>query len=100
MESAGQSVDAWRPVSRKAGNFSYTVRRTKAGYLLEGSAPLEAIGAKPGGAIGFLIRVSDEDKTPNLTKATWALKQAMLVPHKPNFTYWDDARNCGRLVLE
>jgi hypothetical protein len=89
-----------KPASGKSGALTYTIRRTKTGYLLEGSAPLEAIGVKPGGAIGFLIRVSDEDKTPNLAKQPWAIKQAMLIPHKPNFTYWDDARNCGRLVLE
>jgi hypothetical protein len=88
------------PASRKGGSFQYTIRRTAAGYLLEGSAPLAALGAKPGGSLGLLLRVADGDKTPNLAKQTWARKLEFLVPNKPNFAYWDDARNCGRVALE
>ena len=89
------------PVAGKSGAFSYTARRTKGGYLFEGSAALADIGAKPGEAVGFILRVNDSDKTPNLaTQHTWARKLEFLVPHRPNFTYWEDARNCGKLVLE
>jgi hypothetical protein len=88
------------PVQGKSGAFRYTARRTKTGYLFEGSSPLAELGAAPGGAIGFLLHVKDGDGTPNLHNATWACKQEMLVPHRPNFTYWADARNCGKLVLE
>ena len=88
------------PTSGKSGALSYTARRTAKGYLFEGSAAMADLGIKPGGAIGFLLRVSDGDNTPNLAKQTWACKQSLLLPHKPNFTYWEDARNCGKLVLE
>ena len=51
--------------------------------------------------IGFVAHVSDMDVTPNIfTQATWGRKQGMMYPHQPHFSYWDDARGCGRLVLE
>ena len=88
------------PVAGKSGAFTYTARRTKTGYLFEGTAPLADLGAAPGGAIGFLLLIGDGDNNTNLTKAAWARKLEFLVPHRPNFTYWEDARNCGKLVLE
>ena len=80
--------------------FTYVCRRTTAGYVVEGSAPLESLGLKPGGAMGLLLVISDSDLTPNLAKESWARKQEFLYPHKPNFPYWDDARNCGKLIIE
>jgi hypothetical protein len=88
------------PVSGKQGAFSYTCRRTPAGYVVEGAVPLAELGVGPGGAIGFMLSASDGDNTPNLSQHTWARKQELLVPNQPNFTYWEDARNCGKLVLE
>ncbi|MGD0999880.1 MAG: sugar-binding protein [Candidatus Brocadiia bacterium] len=80
--------------------FTYVCRRTPAGYVVEGSAPLESLGLKPGGAMGLLLVISDSDNTPNLAKESWSRKQEFLYPHKPNFPYWDDARNCGKLIIE
>ncbi|MGO8705713.1 MAG: hypothetical protein ACLQVA_18065 [Candidatus Brocadiia bacterium] len=80
--------------------FTYVCRRTPAGYVVEGSAPLESLGLKPGGAMGLLLIISDSDNTPNLAPESWAHKQEFLYPHKPNFPYWDDARNCGKLIIE
>ena len=82
------------------GGFEFTCRRTAKGYLVEGSVPLAGLAAKPGEAVGFLAMVNDQDGTPNLAKQSWARKQEMIVPHRPNFAYWSDARNCGKLVLE
>jgi hypothetical protein len=82
-----------------AKGFTYTCRKVAGGYLIEGSAPLADLGVKPGEAIGFLLTVSDSDNTSSQNTATWARKQAMLVPHRPTFEYWSDARNCGRLVI-
>ncbi len=82
------------------GGFSYTCRRTDDGYVVEGAASLDELGLAPGEAMGWLLFVTDLDgQTPNLNSAGWAAEQAMLVPHQPNFTYWSDARNCGRLRL-
>jgi hypothetical protein len=112
LDWRGQSVKAdinWplaippgkEAVNGKSGAFSYVARRTAAGYIFEGSVPLADLGIKPGSSIGFILRVSDSDNTPNLPpKMDWAVKQALLVPHKPNFVYWEDARNSGRLELE
>ena len=80
--------------------FAYTCRRTDKGYVFEGSAPLADLKLAPGGSMGFLLSLSDVDKQPNVKGSGWAAKQAFLVPHKPNYAYWNDVRNCGRLVLE
>ena len=82
------------------GGFTYTCRRTARGYVVEGSASLSELKLTPGGSMGFLLNVSDVDKEPNIKGASWAVKQVLLYPHKPNYTYWSDARNCGRLVIE
>jgi hypothetical protein len=50
--------------------------------------------------MGLLLVISDSDLTPNLANQPWAHKQEFLYPHKPNFPYWDDARNCGKLIIE
>jgi hypothetical protein len=88
--------------TRGAGpdGFTYVCRRTPGGYVVEGSAPLAALGLTPGGAMGLLVVISDNDRAPNLAGEPWAHKQEFLYPHKPNFTYWDDARNCGKLIVE
>jgi hypothetical protein len=93
-------LDQAKTAGDGARGFSYVCHKTPTGYVVEGSAPLSELGVKPGGAIGFLLFVSDGDKTPNLKEAAWACKQALLYPHKPNFEYWSDARTCGKLVLE
>jgi hypothetical protein len=80
--------------------FTYICRRTAAGYVVEGSVPLASLGLKPGAAMGLLLVISDSDLTPNLANQPWAHKQEFLYPHKPNFPYWDDARNCGKLIIE
>ena len=81
--------------------FAYTCRKTPTGYVVEGSAPLADLNLKPGDSIGFLLSVSDYDDyaIPNLHDSGWATKQIMLVPHKPNFVYYEDARTCGALVI-
>ena len=81
------------------GGFTYTCRRTAKGYLFEGSAALAGLQVAPGGSIGFLLSVGDVDKEPNVNGSGWAAKQAFLFPHKPNFEYWDDVRNCAKLVI-
>jgi len=81
------------------GGFQFTCRRTAKGYLVEGSVLLATLAARPGQGVGLLAMVNDQDGTPNLAKQRWARKQEMLVPHRPNFAYWSDARNCGKLVL-
>jgi len=81
--------------------FSYVCRKTPSGYVMEGSAPLSELGVSAGGSVGFLVMVSDYDeyRIPNLADSAWAAKQVLLVPHKPNFVYYEDARTCGRLEL-
>ncbi len=82
--------------------FEYVCRRTPTGYVVEGSAPLgQLLGVEPGGAIGFLAMIGDYDETipPNLCDSAWAMKQVLMIPHQPNFLYYEDARNVGRLVL-
>jgi hypothetical protein len=87
-------------VEGKGGKgFTYTCRKVAGGYLVEGSAPLADLGLKAGDSIGFLLTVSDSDNTSSQNTANWARKQAMLVPHRPTFEYWSDARTCGRLVI-
>ena len=68
---------------------------------MEGSAPLADLGLKGGDSIGFLLLVGDYDDyvPPNLHDSAWATKQILLVPHKPNFVYYEDARTCGNLVI-
>jgi len=78
----------------------YTSRRTADGYVIEGAAPLKELGVAPGGSIGFLVSLSDVDGEPNLSSHSWAVKQVMMVPNEPNYTYWSDPRNCGRLIVE
>jgi len=92
-------VDKDSASGKSGAGLEYTLRKTPAGYVIEGSAPLEQLGVKAGGGIGFLLSVSDTDGTPNQKTSGWARKQAMLVPHSPTFSYWSDARTCGRLVL-
>jgi len=83
-----------------SGGFSYTCRRVDDGYVLEGKVPLAKLNVAPGGAIGWLLDVKDIDgDAPNLKAAGWAAKQVLLVPHRPNFMYWSDARNCGKLII-
>jgi len=80
--------------------FKYTCRRTPTGYIVEGSIPLADLGLKPGRAIGFMVTAGDGDNTPNLSSHSWARKQELSIPNKPNFTYWEDARNCAKLIVE
>ncbi len=89
--------------------FKYTCYRTSTGYLVEGSAPLAEINVSSGESIGFQVSVSDRDKEDNLmtTKkgadreiVSWARKQNLLYPFKPNFSFWEDARGLGTLILE
>jgi hypothetical protein len=90
-----------KPVEGKgAGGWAYTCRPTATGYVFEGKAPLAGLNVKPGGSIGFLLTITDVDKEPNVKGSGWAAKQCFLYPHLPNFQYWDDVRNCGRLVIE
>lgn len=79
--------------------FTYTCRPTEGGYVVEGSAPLAELGVEAGKTLGFLLMVADVDRTPNLYAASWAAKQAWLFPNRAMFSYWNDARSCGRLVL-
>jgi hypothetical protein len=90
-----------------AGGFQYASCRIGKGYVVEGAVSLANLGIRPGGSIGFLLSLADTDGTPNLAKPNlnspvkeWAKKQSMLVPHRPLFTYWSDARTCGKLTLE
>jgi len=83
----------------KTGAFTYTFAATPAGYRVEGFVPLADLGVAPGGEIGFQVALADKDQTPNLAKHSWAVKQAMLYPHEPNFAFWSDARTVGRLLL-
>ena len=85
---------------RGKDGLTYVVTRSATGYVVEASVPLATLGAKPGGSVGLLIMASDVDNTPNLKPgANWARKQAMMFPYKPNFPFWKDARNCGKLIL-
>lgn len=80
--------------------FTWTCRRTKTGYVVEGSAPLSELGVEPGGSLGLIVAVADVDNTKNLMHSSnWARKQALQYPNEPNFVHWKDARNCGKLVL-
>jgi len=79
--------------------FGYICRKTDTGYVFEGVVKLAKLNVEPGGSIGFLLSVSDVDKTRNIKEAGWAAKQVLMVPHRPNYRYWDDVRNCGRLRL-
>lgn len=88
------------PVAQaSSGPFSYTAVPTPAGYRVEGSVALSDLGVAPGGELGFQVALADKDRTPNLAKHSWAVKQAMLYPHEPNFAFWSDARTVGRLRL-
>ena len=83
------------------GSVAWDRRRTPTGYVVEGKIDFEAHGFDAKRDIGFVAHVSDMDVTPNIfTQATWGRKQGMMYPHQPHFSYWDDARGCGRLVLE
>ena len=76
-------------------------RRTDHGYIITGSVSLAELGLAPGDRVGWLVRVEDHDQTPNVyDRAGWARNTVMLVPNSPTFTYWNDARTCGELVLE
>ncbi len=87
--------------SEKYGPFSFTCREIDGGYIVTGSAPLDKLGVKPGGSIGMLFFASDIDNDGNHpAKHRWALKQAMMVPNEPLFPYWNDARTCGKVVVE
>jgi len=86
--------------SGKGGaGWACTCRRTATGYVVEGSAPLAELKVQPGGAIGFVLSLSDVDRTVNLRPSGWAAKQVLLFPHQPHFTYWDDVRTCAKLVI-
>jgi hypothetical protein len=79
----------------------WVCRKTPTGYVAEGKLPLADMGTAAGGSLGLVVKVSDHDGTPNLYElATWARKQEMMWPNQPHFAYWEDARGCGRLVLE
>ncbi|MEI6082693.1 MAG: sugar-binding protein [Verrucomicrobiota bacterium] len=81
------------------GDFRYTCRKTKTGYVIEGETDLAKLGVQSGDSLGFLVQITDGDNT-RLSDFSWAMKQMLSIPNKPNFPNWDDARNCGRLILE
>jgi len=71
------------------------------GYRIEASAPLKQLGLTPGDRVGFLLTVQDMDGMPGVDlRKKWARKQIMHIPCQPNFAMWEDARNCGELILE
>ena len=75
-------------------------RRTDAGYIVEGSISLAELNLASGGRMAWGFEVGDDDDTPNLARAGWARKTAIMLPNTPTFTYWDDARTGGELILE
>ncbi|MBN2583565.1 MAG: hypothetical protein JXL80_10890 [Planctomycetes bacterium] len=92
-------IDKAETSGKGGAGFAYTCRRTETGYVFEGSAPLSDLNVQPGGAMGFLLSLTDVDKTANLKNSGWAAKQVLLFPHKPNFEYWGDVRTCAKLVI-
>ena len=49
----------------------------------------------------LLLTVTDLDGEPSVDlRKSWAKKQALHWPHRPNWAMWRDARNCGELVVE
>lgn len=84
---------------RQRNGVRTTTTPTLEGYRVEVSVPLSALGVAPGEAIGFLMNVSDVDTEDNLSKHRWALKQALLIPNEPTFTFWHDARGGRGLKL-
>ena len=52
------------------------------------------------GRIGWIFSLSDDDENSSSKSNGWARKQALLFPNDPLYTYWNDARTCGELVLE
>ena len=81
------------------GGFTYTCRRTADGYVAEGKAPLADLKLHPGGSVGFLAFVSDDDDEPTRSSHSWGRKLTLMLPHRPNYQSWADARNCGKLIL-
>ncbi len=88
-----------RPLGDGPGTAPGSTRRRPGGWLLEGSVPLSVLKVAPGGRIGFQVALADNDRSGNLAGHSWAVKQAMLLPHEPNFAFWQDARGLGELVL-
>lgn len=85
------------------GDYGFTcvTRRTKTGYVSEGSFDMEELGlAVAGSRLGWVVQISEDDNTPHLPKQSWARKAVMLIPNDPTFAYWSDARTCGELVFE
>jgi len=83
------------------GRGARTAARARdGGYIVEASVPLTSLRVAPGDEVGLLVSIQDVDVTDNLASHAWAVKQALLIPHAPNFTYWNDARNAGRVRLE
>jgi len=110
--AAGAATDGKTRTGEGSKGFRYECRRTADGYLVTGSAPLAEMGLAADSPIGFILYVSDRDGPESLkTKrieggggeravVSWAMKQALLYPNQPNFTFWSDGRCFGQLVLE
>ena len=88
------------PVTMRRAGVEMVARRRAGGYVVEGSITLEQLKVAAGGRIGMLVMVSDIDTPLNLNKASWSVKQILLIPNEPNFAYWSDARTCGEILFE
>ncbi len=101
IESGILTFDIKTGDNKKTGPFTYSCELDGSGFLITATAKLSGLDIKPGEEIGFLLYYADLDGTKNLNSAKWVRKQALLLPHDPNFVYWgEDARVLGRLVLE
>ncbi len=88
-----------QPTTATQGSARTAARQTLDGFIVEASVPLATLGVTPGGEVGMHVVVQDVDVTDNLSKHAWAVKQALLIPHAPNFAFWSDARNSGRVFV-
>jgi len=86
--------------SSGAHGFTCTTRRTRTGYVAEGSIDMKDLNLSAGSTLGWVFQISEDDNTPHLTASAWARKAAMLIPNNPTFAYWSDARTCEELLLE
>jgi hypothetical protein len=88
-----------QPARGEEEGLTWSVTPCDGGYLLFAAIALSRLGIEPGGATGFLIRLSDHDGTPNIYRANWAIDSLMLIPHAETFVNWSDPRTCLELRL-
>jgi hypothetical protein len=66
--------------------FACVARRTKTGYVAEGSCDMKALGLVPSDPkLGWVVQISDDDNTTHLPEDDWARKAVMLIPNDPTF---------------